>query len=72
MASEPFYFDQKVILTKQELRAEYERLRGQKAASWGKLQVQSIIDVCVSNRHHRPKEIGRSEALMNERKRSGQ
>jgi hypothetical protein len=42
LASEPFYFDQKVVLTKTDLRSAYESLRREKGDTWRKLEVQSI------------------------------
>ena len=42
MVSEPFYLDQKVILTRPEIRAAYERMLQERGATWGKLEVQSI------------------------------
>jgi hypothetical protein len=42
VASEPFYFDQKIILTKPELRSEYESLRKIKGEEWPMLAIQSI------------------------------
>ncbi|HSB12094.1 MAG TPA: hypothetical protein VLM38_21590 [Blastocatellia bacterium] len=41
-SSEPFYFDQKVILTKPNLRSEYKRLWEEKGESWRGSEVQSI------------------------------
>jgi hypothetical protein len=41
-ASEPFYFDRRVILTKPDLRRAYETLYRQKGAAWREAEVQSI------------------------------
>ena len=42
VASEPFYFDQKVILTKPELRTAYEAARQKQGPGWRELEIQSI------------------------------
>ena len=42
VASEPFYFDQKVILTKSELRTAYEAASQKQGAGWRELEIQSI------------------------------
>jgi len=41
-ASEPFYFDNQVILTHAKLRTAYEELKAQKGERWKPLQVASI------------------------------
>jgi len=42
VAGEPFYFDQKVILTKPELRTAYEALLREKGPVWREMEIQSI------------------------------
>jgi hypothetical protein len=42
LASVPFYFDQKVILTKPELRTAYQSLLQEKGATWREMEIQSI------------------------------
>lgn len=42
LASVPFYFDQRVILTKPELRLAFDSLKQQKQTTWQKLQVIRI------------------------------
>jgi hypothetical protein len=41
-ASEPFYFDQKIILTRPALRVAFESLKQEKGSEWRDLQVNRI------------------------------
>jgi hypothetical protein len=42
LVSEPFYFDQRIILTKPALRAAYDSLKMEKGSTWHELQVTRI------------------------------
>ena len=43
LSSEPYYFDNKLILTKAEHQAEYERLRHDKGAVWANIEIKHIV-----------------------------
>ncbi|MEM9161102.1 MAG: hypothetical protein AAGB46_18815, partial [Verrucomicrobiota bacterium] len=41
-ASEPFYFDKSIVLTRQQLRSQYLLLQKEKGESWRQLHIDSI------------------------------
>ncbi len=42
MAAEPFYFDQKILLTRADLRSAYEAVLREKAAVWREVEIARI------------------------------
>lgn len=42
LSSEPFYFDKKIILTRHQLRSEYNELSKEKGKSWRQINIDKI------------------------------
>lgn len=47
LASEPFYFDNKLVLTRAEHQAKYEQLRQDNGAVLGKIEIQRIVVLTI-------------------------
>jgi hypothetical protein len=71
----------RIVLSPERVRAQLTAQRGGADAIFDRrgrrtggarlLAVVTLIDLCITNRHHGRKEMARSEAVMNERRRSG-